>query len=1341
MLKKTFLLTTLFVVGVVFAFQTTSSPFSKGQVPKGLSLIPNEQQAAKDISLVQINSLGNLEDDVDEFIRVKENYPYLCGRLLKRDITKWQQSNYSPFVADEHWNGKTSQTYYEQSPDGWASSSWNHSASQTLSLPKGKYLLTITARAAAQVSAQMSVTIDGNVLSVDLPNKGNTGRGIDINGYPTVSEDSLYSNDNLGYGWEYRYVEFETTEDNQNVTISLNSYTTEIHQWISLCNPAIYTDSISSIVEPYDEISDAIASQSDVELYFTNDETYPWTISENVLSNGNCGEKYSTSILSMNYKSDYKTELSFDWMSYNSANHSPLVLYVDGVEFANISSSSYSSRRFFIEPGEHIVVFRDSIGNSTNTNNYSNIKNLIVKEVRPLESTILTEKSQPLVFVNNGEWPWTSENGYIQSSNYGCRNSVSRFSTSFTVTKPSKFSFWSSTYYYNDEGKSYGYSGYQYFDFRINGERYMGREYGSGTTSIMLEPGEYTMEWCDSIYNTTSTVMSRLKDVELSSDWVDVELSTPGSLGVEILYKVNVLNDVELLKVTGTLNETDWATIKNCTNLIGLDLTEAMFDAVPNNAFDGMGKLSSVKLPEGVKTIGEYAFRGTQLLNIDIPSSVTSIGQYAFSEIRIRNINFKEDSQLRTIGFRAFYQCSSLSEFIMPKTVTKLRTYNDYDDNDSDTFYECFALKKIVFSDALTYLPNNTCYNCNAIEELHLPNNIVTIGRDFLYGGNQLKKLVFPTTLKSIGADAFAGIHGVDSIVIPESVQSIGTGAFHNSARLSYVELPTGISSYGQIFNGCANIKKIVCHAATPPAVSNDPFSSITKANVTLEVPAFAVVSYKLNNYWYQFGNIIEGENVDYWKVFSELSLTNNRRMDGKPDIDIYYGGKLRVGGNAPMETGYLNYFVNESNPGCLINDCPDMTADSINTIFYVDANKWYFFCPIHDVDLTKVSHSANASYVFRYYDGESRGSNGTGNSWRNVDTGKLKAGQGYIFQCNVSGTISMPADAAVHMQLFNTDDVTTALSAYESTASANKSWNYVGNPYPAYYDIYYMDFTAPITVWTGSTYKAYSIVDDNYVLRPMQAFFVQKPDEIDNIIFHKEGRQFTSNVSRASYAPQRAKSTENANRFLFDFRISNDEDMSDEARVVINDKALCTYEIEKDASKFMSMENGVPQIFTLDNDGNCYAINERPTEDGNVALGYRAAQSGFYTISIVKAAGKILLYDKKMDKTIDLATQDYTFYSDATKAVDDTRFTLIFGNMTPTGISSTENASTSVVASSGCITINGAEGQNVMVFTADGRSVFSGTLKNDALRVDVANGAYIVKVGNSAIKTVVSSK
>ena len=1101
-----------------------------------------------------------------------------------------------------------------------------------------------------------------------------------------------------------------------------------------------------------DTIAAAIVTRSDVELTITNDETYPWTIGDGCIVNGNRGVKGSTSSISFNYSSEYKTELSFEWLR-NYYNWHTVELYIDGVSKGSAGSSNYQTVRHIIDKGEHIILFKDTISSRYSyDNDYSFIRNLRIREISPLESTVLTEKSQPLTFSNDGEWPWTIEDGYIQSSNYWNKNTVSKFSTSFTITEPSKFSFWSSTYYYNSDGNSYSYNGYQYFDFRINGERYMGRENGSGTTSVMLEPGEYTMEWCDSIYNTTSTVLSRVKNIELHSNWIDVEVSTPGSLGVEILYKVNVLNDVELLKVKGTLNETDWTTIKNCKNLVGIDLTEAKFENLPDYAFDGMSRVSSVKLPEGVKTIGAYAFRGTQLLNIDIPSSVTYIGSYAFYQTRVRTVNFKEDSQLLTIGAYAFYQCTSLKEFIMPDGVATLGKTSDYSSYSvydgkyykfyySNIFGGCTSLTKIHFSDALKVIPYRTCYECTKLSEVTLPKNVESIEPYAFYQTSNLRNITIPESTRNIYIYAFQE-SGIDSISLPLKLSHLSEYAFQNCDNLKYIELPSYIGNYENQFYDCNGIEKVVSHSATPPTISKDPFSNgNSKKDITLVVPSFAVVNYKLDTYWMQFGSIVEGDDIDYWKITSELSLTNNRRMDGKPDIDLYYGGKLRVGGNAPMESGVMNYYISESNPGQLINDCQAMASDSITSIFSVDANKWYFLTPVHDVDLTKVTHSANASYVFRYYDGESRGTNGTGNSWKNVDTGKLLAGQGYIFQCNASGSLSMPADAAGHLQILNTEDVTKALNAYESTASANKSWNYVGNPYPSYYDIYYMDVTAPITVWTGSTYNAYSIVDDDCVLRPMQSFFVQKPDEIDKIVFHKEGRQFTSTVSRASYAPQRAKSTEGAYRYLFDIQISNEEDMIDETRVVINDKALCAYEIEKDASKFMSMENGVPQIFTLDKEGNSYAINERPAEDGNVALGYRAAKSGFYTISIVKAAGEVLLYDKKMDKTIDLTTQDYTFYSDATEGVDNTRFTLIFGNMTPTGITSTNNASTSVVASSGCITINGAEGQNVMVFTADGRSVFSGTLKNDALRVDVANGAYIVKVGNSAVKTVVSSK
>ncbi len=959
------------------------------------------------------------------------------------------------------------------------------------------------------------------------------------------------------------------------------------------------------------------------------------------------------------------------------------------------------------------------------------------ESVDSIAAAIVTSSDVDLTFTNDETYPWTVEDGYVQSSNYKQANSVSKFSTTFTVTKPSKFSFYSSTYYYNSNNSpSSSYYSYHYFDFKINGERYMGRNYGAGTTCLMLEPGEYTMEWCDTIYNSSYNFKSQVSNIELSSTWIDVELSSPGTLGVEVLYKVNVLNDVELLKVKGTLNETDWTNINQMNNLIGLDLTEAKFDAVPASAFYGLSKLSCVKLPEGVKTIGASAFVGTQLLNIDIPSSVTSIGTSAFSQTRVRTVNFKEDSQLQSIGYNAFYQCTSLKEFIMPNTVTNLLKNSS---NSSNTFYECTSLKKLVFSDAITSLPDNTCEGCAAIKELHLPQNLETIGEDAFNNCSNLRKIEFPSSLNTISRYAFYKC-GLDSVCLPLKLSSLGEYSFYDCDSLKYVELPSYIGTYSYEFYDCGSIQTVVCPSATPPSITSDPFyNARSKSAITLKVPSFAVVNYKLDTYWYQFGSIVEGDDIDYWKITSELSLTNNRRMNGKPDIDLYYGGKLRVGGNAPMPTADFNYYVSEGNPGCLINDCPDMTAENLSTKFSVSANTWYFLTPVHDVVLNQVTHSANASYVFRYYDGASRGTNGTGSSWKNVeDGGTLKAGQGYIFQCNAAGVITLPAEAAVHEQLFNTEDVTTPLYTYESTAAANKSWNYVGNPFPAYFDVYYMDFTAPITVWTGSTYKAYSIVDDEFVLRPMQSFFVQKPEEVENIVFHKEGRQFSSAIERASYAPARSGQPA-GNRLLFNLQIVNSENAADETRVVINEAAKMSYEISSDASKFTSMEKGVPQLFTIDDEGNRYAINERPLNDGNVQMGFYAPESGYYTIQALRADGEVTLYDTALGKSIDITSEAYTFHSEAGNDVS--RFVLIFNAslLEPTAIDHASIDEVNVSTLPGQIVVNAAEGTSIAVYNIGGEIIYEGTLNSPSLTIDTPTGAYIVKTGNRSYKTVIS--
>ena len=1051
-----------------------------------------------------------------------------------------------------------------------------------------------------------------------------------------------------------------------------------------------------------------IVKESNLPITFTNDAENPWLLNGANAINGNQGKNYSTSTLQMAFTNTYTAELKFDWFKYRYYNGGlDLQLYIDGVEISTTTNGSWTTPRYYIEPGEHVVTFRDTIG-SDNYRTNSGLRNIILREIYPLETAVLTANSMPITFQNNSATPWTIEDGFIEHNNYGVANTGSSFFTTFTLDKTSKLSFERRV---SRSDNNYNYEDRHNFFVYINGIQ-ISKDWDKPNYEywcVALEPGEYTVEWKDTIYNRGEWYYSQIKNIELSNNWIDVELASVGTLGYEVLYsgKAEVLDDVEFLKVTGPMNADDWTDIKNMKYLKALDLSGAVIAEIPNNAFDGKNWLNSVILPEGINRIGEYAFRGTNIRKVNIPSTVTFIGRNAFYETPVQFVTFTEGSQLKTIDRYAFQRCASLQEIIlpegletiqyaafdlctgmkrvvMPNTVTYVGAYG---------FASAYALESIKFSDGLTELYEWICTEARSLTEVILPANLARIDHSAFYNTYSLHNIDFPSSLIEIDYEAFR-YSALDSVKLPINLQWLGTDAFSNNSSLKYIEFPSYLergnysyrtsyhsdgtgwytynssSGYRSNFRSCPNIEIIVMRSATPPANDADAFeSSRSKSLITLVVPSFAVVNYKLDTYWKQFGSIIEGDDVDYWKITSPLMLTNNRRMQGKPDIDLYFGGQLTVGGSAPMPTGQFNYYVNESNPGRLLNTCDALTADNAATKFAVEANRWYFFTPLYDVNIADIEVSNGASYVFRYYDAQNRAANGASGSWKNVDTDKLLGGQGYIFHCNTACEITFPADATGRAKLFATGDVTRTLTVNEAESTANRSWNYVGNPYPAYYDIYYMDFTAPITVWNGSTYKAYSIADDEYVLRPMQSFFVQKPDAVDNIIFHKEGRQLITDINHINAAKPNAPAR-NA-RHLFNIQIQNDEQHADETRVVINSQASMGYEVECDAAKFMSFEPQVPQLYTFDAEGNTYAINERPMDNGQVRLAYYAGQAGNFTIKALRADGGVSLYDSETDTTVDLTTEDYTFESDATGGVNTSRFTLTFtvGDTTPTDI------------------------------------------------------------------------
>ena len=208
------------------------------------------------------------------------------------------------------------------------------------------------------------------------------------------------------------------------------------------------------------------------------------------------------------------------------------------------------------------------------------------------------------------------------------------------------------------------------------------------------------------------------------------------------------------------------------------------------------GELSGAySVKEGTKIICDSAFwYCSSLSEIVIPSSVTSIGDSAFygcnslSEIVI-------PSSVTSIGDSAFYGCNSLSEIVIPSSVTSI--------GDS-AFYGCNSLSEIVIPSSVTSIGDRAFSSCDSLSEIVIPSSVTSIGKSAFRGCNSLSEIVIPSSVTSICDWAFWNCRSLSEIVIPSSVTSIGKGAFYVCDSLSEIVIPSSVTSIGDsAFYGC----------------------------------------------------------------------------------------------------------------------------------------------------------------------------------------------------------------------------------------------------------------------------------------------------------------------------------------------------------------------------------------------------------------------------------------------------------------------------------------------------------------------------------------------------------
>ena len=605
-----------------------------------------------------------------------------------------------------------------------------------------------------------------------------------------------------------------------------------------------------------------------------------------------------------------------------------------------------------------------------------------------------------------------------------------------------------------------------------------------------------------------------------------------GDLGHVVIEEAGYLQEVNKLIIEGELNADDWSKIKQMTNLTELDLSKALIDEIPNEAFNGRWAINKVLLPPTLKKIGAYAFQGTALTSVNIPDNVETIKECAFNNARQLQEVHLPDS-LTSLGTNAFEYCRSLRTIKIP---TKLKVIPPY------TFDACKSLQSVELHDSITGFGNHAFVNCD-LREITLPKSTSWVDNDAFSGNVNLSKVTLneglvnisdkafyqtaidtlncPSTLRSIRNSAFARCNNLRQINLNEGLTRIESGALANN-KATEIVLPSSLEyCAGGAFYDCDSLVTIEARSVMPPNTDgNCPLSGTDLTKAVLYVPVWSLSEYQLAPGWNQFYTFRTSDfmpqyvkvNKDFYFTLRdeldpdyrpdiELTVTNNKITDSQGNDD-YQHGNLTISGRSKLavndfsmvlspftkyiyEGGYYDYYSNESyrylRPTSLIVK-GEMRAENVTINLWNATNRWQFVSFPFDVKVSDiVPVDSTTSWVIRGHSGAERAAGNAAAVWQNLSADDvLQAGKGYIMQCFKPDDKNGNYDAAQftvrpltttvnRQQIFNADNRTVALEEHLAEFEHNRSWNLIGNPYPSYFDTRFLDFGAPFMVWNSN--------------------------------------------------------------------------------------------------------------------------------------------------------------------------------------------------------------------------------------------------------------------------------
>lgn len=298
---------------------------------------------------------------------------------------------------------------------------------------------------------------------------------------------------------------------------------------------------------------------------------------------------------------------------------------------------------------------------------------------------------------------------------------------------------------------------------------------------------------CNGIYyrgiDNTSVEVINASGYNLVDDWYEY-------------YKgaINIPSTISVEGKTCTVTKIDDQAFRGQAGITMVVIPSTIVN-IAKQAFSGCTNLKSVAFSSDsqLSNIGKEAFQRCAITSINLPNSLKTIGEDAFKYCEVLR-SVKGGDSIELFGGNCFQGCISLTEITFPKSV---KTIGDY------AFWNCSALRKVIMNEGLETIGNDAFLQCSSLETVSIPNTVKTIGWEAFRWCLNLRSIVIPNSVENMDYGVFRYCTGLENVTLSNALESIPAWTFEQTSIKS-IEIPNSVKMIlFAAFSDCAELSEI----------------------------------------------------------------------------------------------------------------------------------------------------------------------------------------------------------------------------------------------------------------------------------------------------------------------------------------------------------------------------------------------------------------------------------------------------------------------------------------------------------------------------------------------------